>query len=606
MAAFLFLFRLSQPDKSQTSVYLNCMESDQGGWTFFTETGEAEPVFGFGGYMDGVFAEGSGPVAAERVLSSYGEQKFLQFSCYDLGIQVFLDGKLLYTDFPESDNRVGEFLKNVDPTGIAYDGLRIPLPDSYEGKTLRIVTYTSSADGLRPVVFPSLTGRFSDAVIQTSGVVWPMAKVTAHLLLGICLALILIFGAQEGELLWKLLPLGGYFLLASLSDIHYTYLESAAGLSTDLGLLNWLYLIQIDLLYSYLAFRLRGLKRWLLFSGALLHILLCALQSLAGVSLLSGTGTDWLGFALLILALILSLCSKEQIPQRISLSLLTVIAALFLIWGITRYTGIGIFYPLTNPVTSLVQGYPHAFYALLCGIGSLLCAIQAVMEFIRNVMLRQRELQAMKLSSQMIQGKYEDAKENLRQTALFRHEWKNHVAALSILAQGKDSEGIQAYLNRLDGELEQLSPKIYTANPTVNTILQRFAAQAEKKEITFRIQAMLPEILEVDEEDLCGFLFNLLDNAMTAASQTEQGEIFCSLQIRQQYLTIRCENTYNGKLCTDPMGQLLTTKPNASNHGFGLKKMRSIAEKYHSVLDISYDENRFTVMTALKLKQKKN
>lgn len=36
-AAIGFLFRLSQPDQEQRSVYLNCTESDRGGWVFFTE-----------------------------------------------------------------------------------------------------------------------------------------------------------------------------------------------------------------------------------------------------------------------------------------------------------------------------------------------------------------------------------------------------------------------------------------------------------------------------------------------------------------------------------------------------------------------------------------
>lgn len=84
-------------------------------------------------------------------------------------------------------------------------------------------------------------------------------------------------------------------------------------------------------------------------------------------------------------------------------------------------------------------------------------------------------------------------------------------------------------------------------------------------------------------------------------AQTEQGEILCSMQIRRQYLAIRCENTYSGTLRTDKNGELLTAKDDASDHGFGLMKMRAIAKKYGSVLDISYDENRFTVMTALKL-----
>lgn len=57
-AAIGFLFRLSQPDQEQRSVYLNCTESDRGGWVFFTEAGPVEPVFGFGGYINGIPAEG--------------------------------------------------------------------------------------------------------------------------------------------------------------------------------------------------------------------------------------------------------------------------------------------------------------------------------------------------------------------------------------------------------------------------------------------------------------------------------------------------------------------------------------------------------------------
>ena len=57
-------------------------------------------------------------------------------------------------------------------------------------------------------------------------------------------------------------------------------------------------------------------------------------------------------------------------------------------------------------------------------------------------------------------------------------------------------------------------------------------------------------------------------------------------QIRQQYLAIRCENTYDGTVHTDSAGNLLTTKDDPAEHGFGLMKMRSIAEKYGSVLDV--------------------
>ena len=36
------------------------------------------------------------------------------------------------------------------------------------------------------------------------------------------------------------------------------------------------------------------------------------------------------------------------------------------------------------------------------------------------------------------------------------------------------------------------------------------------------------------------------------------------------------------------------------SHGFGLAQMRSVVEKYHGMLDLSHDGERFTVEAALK------
>ena len=50
-AAVFCLFRLSQPDRMQTSLLLNCTQTNRNGWTFETESGPVEPVFGLGGYL---------------------------------------------------------------------------------------------------------------------------------------------------------------------------------------------------------------------------------------------------------------------------------------------------------------------------------------------------------------------------------------------------------------------------------------------------------------------------------------------------------------------------------------------------------------------------
>lgn len=154
-AAVFCLFRLSQPDRMQTSLLLNCTQTNRNGWTFETESGPAEPVFGFGGYLDGIPVGGDSPVAAERVMEEPGQRDLLQFFGFGTGIQVFLDGELLYTDFPNEENRADSFLEDVDFSSISHDGLCIPLPIDCAGKTLRIVTYDTALNGLLYPTFPS-------------------------------------------------------------------------------------------------------------------------------------------------------------------------------------------------------------------------------------------------------------------------------------------------------------------------------------------------------------------------------------------------------------------------------------------------------------------
>ena len=597
--ALLLLLRLSRPDQTQTSIVLTCTEENQNGWTFYTEDGPAQPVFGFGGYLDGVPA--SGPVAAERIMEDPGERNFLQFSCFDTGIQVFLDEKLLYTDFPGAENRADAFLENADPTGISYDGLRILLPADCAGKTLRIVTYSLSGDGYRYPVLPSLTGRFSDAVTEAAQIVWPMAAVTAQLLLALFLLLIFLFSVHEGHCLWRLLPLGGYFLLAAISVACRSSLAFIAGLPVETGLLAWLSRIYLDLLFCFLAMELSGRKRCFLLTGILLHLLLSAVLSFSALPLPDLLSGSWPGFLLFLLALALMLFSQKRQLRRTGFGICCVAGALFLLWGITRFTGVGGLYPLTNPVTSLLYArQPRAFYTMLSILVGLLCVVQVMAEFIHSVLLRQRQTLALENRSQMTQEKYEQAQETIRQTAALRHEWKNHITALHLLEQKQDLDGMKTYLDHLDAQLARLSPKIYCANLTVNTILSRIADQAKASGVSFHANALLPEKLDIAEEDLCSFLFNMLDNALEAAEKVG-GEITCALHVRQSYLTIRCENTYSGVIRTDAAGQILTTKNHPASHGLGLVKMRAIAEKYGSVLNISYDEKCFAVMTALKL-----
>ena len=102
----------------------------------------------------------------------------------------------LYTDFPNEENRADAFLEDVDFSSISYDDLRIPLPIDCAGKTLRIVTYGTALNGLLYPAFPSLVSRFSDSVTAVSSIVWPMAAITAQVILALFLLLVDVYKRQ--------------------------------------------------------------------------------------------------------------------------------------------------------------------------------------------------------------------------------------------------------------------------------------------------------------------------------------------------------------------------------------------------------------------------
>ena len=225
----------------------------------------------------------------------------------------------------------------------------------------------------------------------------------------------------------------------------------------------------------------------------------------------------------------------------------------------------------------MLGGYPQHLCAAVAMLPACCALLPGVVEFVRGMLLRQRQMQMMRISSQTAQEKYEQAQASVRQTAAFRHEWKNHIAALHLLAQRRDRTELRNYLDRLDGELERLFAQIFTANPTVNTIFSAFRGTGEKRMSPSRVSAVLPEMLQIREDDLCGLLFNMLTTLWRQPRRQSREKFSAPMQI-QLYLAIRCENTYSGTLRTDENGELLTTKDDASDHGSGLMKMRAIAK----------------------------
>lgn len=235
------------------------------------------------------------------------------------------------------------------------------------------------------------------------------------------------------------------------------------------------------------------------------------------------------------------------------------------------------------------------------------CAVISAYAVMRSIIAQQMETQTLRLRNELIMNSYRAMESKVTDSAAIRHEMKHKVIALDALYQKGDYEALGQLIGDIKKQNDHLAQTQFSENFTVNTILQDAAYRAVQSDIRFEAFVSVPPQLTVAESDLCELLMNMLDNALEAAAEADAGKRFVRFQIetKNDFLAIKCENSFSGKRRQDADGNYITTKKDAETHGFGLKLMNTVAVRYHSILDIFTSENQtFTVQTALKLPKK--
>lgn len=158
------------------------------------------------------------------------------------------------------------------------------------------------------------------------------------------------------------------------------------------------------------------------------------------------------------------------------------------------------------------------------------------------------------------------------------HDLKHQIA---YLKSDITEEAKRAYLDEMEEEVRIYEAQNRTGNHVVDTILteKSLLCRKEKISLTAVADGAAMDFLTVPE--ICSLLGNALDNAIEAASQvTEEQERLIRLLVDRQrgFLRIHVENRFRGTLrIRDGLPE--TTKADKTQHGFGVRSMRKIAEQ---------------------------
>lgn len=210
--------------------------------------------------------------------------------------------------------------------------------------------------------------------------------------------------------------------------------------------------------------------------------------------------------------------------------------------------------------------------------------------------MRQKKLdkQMENYQREIIDTHYQEVETIYNKMRGWRHDYRNHIQTMKVLAEQGDIEAIKDYLNKLDEDLATVDTVIKTGNTKADAILNSKISLAKSKDITVKVDAQVPVKLKMSELDLCVILGNLFDNAIEASLPLpkEQRLIRVYIVMKNTQLYISFTNFTASKKQIKESNVFKTTK--GEGHGYGLIRIDSIIKKLDGYLSRNSEDGAFT------------
>lgn len=254
------------------------------------------------------------------------------------------------------------------------------------------------------------------------------------------------------------------------------------------------------------------------------------------------------------------------------------------------------------PVCILIMGMQVSFrisdglepYVLVYSILVIMSIMIVFMLLIQNDRAaKQKELTETLRQSELERAHYTAIEEKREALARIRHDYRNVLNTAQILIESGNQQKAKQLLADLTEKINATSEYPFCAVPVINAVLTEKKTICDEQGILLRTELLLPEILMVDDFDLCIILGNLIDNAVRACGgKTDYSpEIVLSVGVVQGYLVVRCENP------------VLPETEEKKGTGYGQKILKSLAEKYHGNFLTQKQAGRYTAQISLFLEQ---
>ena len=187
------------------------------------------------------------------------------------------------------------------------------------------------------------------------------------------------------------------------------------------------------------------------------------------------------------------------------------------------------------------------------------------------------------------------------------HDIKNQFMMLQMLSKEKKYDDLEKYLDSYLSTMGQSIANLSNSgNKTVDDVVNIAFTKCEKNDVKLNTKILVPPELSINSIDLCSLLTNLIDNAIIAEEGFDKKEIELDIEYINSSLLISISNKTAKAFTKKELKDLLFSNNQTNYHGWGLKIVQTIVDKYKGSINLECEKHIFSVNIVLFLEANKN
>lgn len=190
----------------------------------------------------------------------------------------------------------------------------------------------------------------------------------------------------------------------------------------------------------------------------------------------------------------------------------------------------------------------------------------------------------------------EEIKRIQEQIRLLKHDMKNHtMVILSYLEENKVEEA-KIYAGEILNKLNRMYTYVNVGNSLLNYIINHKLSEAKEKGLAIKAEIENLSFHYIDSVDFSALLNNIMDNAIRGALSSKEQKLEVQIYTQNGMDIITVKNSIDESVL-DINPNLISTKVE-TGHGYGMKQINSIVDKYNGMIDI-YEQNTMFIVSVM-------